>query len=208
MTKPTSAPQTAAGSLSTTVAPSSSFRALETTRAVAGDLVSRARYQMSRVGPAGVAGGAAAVIAAIIAAFTLVSLRTDNNELASRIARMQHRTNAPITPEAGLTRVVAQLPTRGQIPAVLGQMLQQAQAAGIELGKGQYSYTPAAKGNIGRYEVDFPLSAQYPAVRDFIDRILTTIPAAGLHKLTIQRKTIGDTQVNADVRFVVFVREG
>jgi hypothetical protein len=90
---------------------------------------------------------------------------------------------------------------------VIGQMLQQAQAAGVELAKGQYTFSPAARGNIGRYELDFPVTAPYPAIRDFIDRILTNIPAAGLHRLTIQRKTVGDTQVNASVHFVVFVRD-
>src|SRR5262249_13236897 len=119
----------------------------------------------------------------------------------------QHPHTASITPEQGLTRVVAELPTRAQMPAVLGQLLQQAQEAGIDLNKGQYSYSPATKGEVGRFELDFPVTAQYPAVRDFINRILTRTPAAGLQKLTIQRKVIGDPQVNADVRFVVFIRD-
>ena len=146
-------------------------------------------------------------MAAIVAAMTLFSLRAGNDTLESRILQARHKHTVQITPEQGLARVVAQLPTRAQMPVVLGQILQQAQEAGVDLNKGQYSYSPATKGDVGRYELDFPVTAQYPAVRDFIDRILTRIPAAGLHKLTIQRKVIGDAQVNADVRFVVFIRD-
>jgi hypothetical protein len=169
-------------------------------------LVPRATYQLTRLGPAGVV-GAAASAAAVVAIFTLLSLQAANNDLTTQILQAQHRHAAPITPEQGLTQVVAQLPTRAQMPAVLGQVFQQARAAGVELVKGQYSYSPTAKGGVGRYELQFPVTAQYPAVRDFINRTLTNIPAAGLHKLTIQRKVVGEPQVNADVRFVIFIRD-
>ena len=53
----------------------------------------------------------------------------------------------------------------------------------------------------------FRASRSIQPSEDFIDRILTNIPAAGLHKLTVQRKVVGDTQVNADVRFVIFIRD-
>jgi hypothetical protein len=32
------------------------------------------------------------------------------------------------------------------------------------------------------------------------------VPAAGLDKLQVERRSIGDNSVSADVRFVVFVR--
>jgi hypothetical protein len=176
-------------------------------RNAANGLVPHARYQLIRLGPAGVTGAAAAAGAAAVVAFSLLVLQAANTDLNSRILQAQHRHEAPIPPEQGLTRVIDQLPARAQIPTVLGQVLLQAQAAGIELAKGQYSYRPAAKGALARYELDFPITAQYPAIRDFINRILTNIPAAGLYRLTIQRKVVGDAQVNADVRFFIFVRE-
>jgi len=132
--------------------------------------------------------------------------RTDaNQDLNAEISRAQHRPRATVTPEQGLIKVVAQLPTRAAMPAILSQVLQQANAAGVELAKGQYTYNVASAGAVARYELDFPVKAQYPAVRDFINRTLTTVPAAALDKLQIQRKVVGDTLVSADVRFVVFV---
>jgi len=169
--------------------------------------IPQAQYQLTRLGTAGIAGLGASAAAIVLGLFALLSLRTANENLTVQILRAQHRPQPTVTPEQGLIQAVAQLPTRAQIPAVLGQVLQQAQAAGVELEKGQYTYVASSSGGFGRYELDFPLKAQYPGVRDFINRTLTHIPAAGLDKLSIERKVVGDTQVNADVRFVVFTRD-
>jgi hypothetical protein len=169
--------------------------------------VPQAQYQLMGLGSAGVAGATATAAAAIIAAVALLSLRAANENLSSQIILAQHRPAPAATPEQGLIRVVAQLPSRSQMPAVLGQVLQQARAAGVELAKGQYTYVAPTAAGIGRYELDFPVTAQYPALRDFINRTLTNIPAAGLDKLSIERKVVADTQVNADVRFVIFIRD-
>jgi hypothetical protein len=165
-----------------------------------------AQYQLTRLGSVGIAGVGATAAAVVIGAIALLSLRTANESLSAQILRAQHRPAAAVTPEQGLTRAVAQLPTRSQMPAVLGQVLQQARAARVELAKGQYTYVAPSAGGFGRYELDFPVKAPYPGVRDFINRTLTHIPAAGLDKLSIERKVVGDTLVNADVRFFVFVR--
>jgi hypothetical protein len=169
--------------------------------------IPQAQYQLTRLGPAGIAGLGASAAALVLGLFALLSLRTANENLTVQILRALHRPQQTVTPEQGLIQAVAQLPTRAQIPAVLGQVLQQAQAAGVELEKGQYTYVASSSGGFGRYELDFPLKAQYPGVRDFINRTLTHIPAAGLDKLSIERKVVGDTQINADVRFVVFTRD-
>jgi len=166
-----------------------------------------AQYQLTRLGTAGIAGMSAAAAAVVIGLFALLSLRTANESLNAQILRARHHPEVTVTPEQGLIRAVAQLPTRVQIPAVLGQVLQQAKAAGVELEKGQYTYVASSAGGFGRYELDFPVKAQYPQVRDFINRTLTHIPAAGLDKLTIERKVVADAQVNADVRFVIFTRD-
>jgi hypothetical protein len=102
--------------------------------------------------------------------------------------------------------VVASLPTRAEIPAVIGKIYAQAQTAGVSIDKGRYAYVPAKGGAIGRYEVEFPVSAAYPAIRTFINGTLTAVPAASLDKLRFERKAVGEQVVNADVGFVVFVR--
>jgi hypothetical protein len=190
----------------TAVVPKGSTALRQLHKAATG-LVPHAQYQLSRLGPAGVTGAAATLAAVILGSVALLSLRAANQDLNAEISRAQHRPRATVTPEQGLIKVVAQLPTRAAMPAILSQVLQQADAAGVELAKGQYTYNVASASGVARYELDFPVKAQYRGVRDFINRTLTNIPSAGLYKLSIERKAIGDTQVNADVRFVIFIRD-
>ena len=89
---------------------------------------------------------------------------------------------------------------------VIGQIVAQAKTAGVSLDTGRYVYTPAKGGEIARYELEFPVKASYPDIRAFIDHTLTAVPSAALGKLRVERKTVGDAVVNADVGFVVFVR--
>jgi hypothetical protein len=170
-------------------------------------LVPHAQYQLTRLGALGMTGLVAILGAVVIGLGALIPGQNAIRALDADIARAkQHHPHSEVTPEEGVGRVVAALPTRGQIPAVIGLVLEQAQQAGVPLDVGHYAFVPAKSGSVGRYELEFPVHASYPQVRDFINRTLTAIPAAGLDKLRIERKTIADQSVNADVRFVVFVR--
>jgi hypothetical protein len=76
------------------------------------------------------------------------------------------------------------------------------------LEQGRYSYTPATPTRLARYTFEFPVKADYGKVRSFINNSLTAIPALGLDKLHVERKNVGDTLVNADVGFVIYLRGG
>jgi hypothetical protein len=90
----------------------------------------------------------------------------------------------------------------------LGTVLAQAAEAGITLEQGKYTFTPAAGNRLARYTFEFPVKADYASIRAFINKSLTVIPALGLDKLHIERKTVGDTNVSAEVGFVIYLRGG
>ena len=164
-----------------------------------------AGYHLARLGPAGLAGIGAAVAAATVALVALVDVQNNSAELAARIAAARHNPTVS-RPETVLENLVASLPARDQMPAVVGQVLKQASLAGVTLTNGHYTYSPPTGTQVARYVLEFPVKAQYPGIRDFINRTLTEIPAAALDKLSIQRKVVGDPAVTANVQFVVFVR--
>ena len=172
-----------------------------------GGILPHVQYQLTRLGALGITGIAAVLGAAVITLTAVVPGHSAIRALDADIARsMRHAPSGETTPEEGLAKLVAALPTRGQIPAVIGLVLQQAHQAGVPLDVGHYAFIPAKAGSVGRYELEFPVRASYPQVRDFINRTLTAVPAASLDKLRIERKSVTDQAVNADVRFVVFVR--
>jgi Tfp pilus assembly protein PilO len=100
----------------------------------------------------------------------------------------------------------AALPTRAQIPALLGEVLVQATDSGIVLEQGRYTFNPATSSRLARYTLEFPVKADYGNIRNFINKSLAAIPALGLDKLHVERKNVGDTLVSADVGFVIYLR--
>jgi hypothetical protein len=180
--------------------------ALARVRAAAGTLVLQSHYQITRLGQAGQVGLAALTAAVAIAASVLIPARHAIESLGEDIARTQQHSHGGATPQSSVAHFVSTLPTRAQIPAVLGQVFQQAKQAGVALDSGHYAYSAAKSGGIARYELEFPVKADYPNIRTFINRTLATVPAAGLDKLHVERKSVGDSRVNADIRFVIFVR--
>lgn len=187
------------------VRPRSGLELLVPLREAAGQLVPQLQYQIARLGIAGQAGLVAFVAAAALAVATLVPAHRAVLSLQSEWASAQHPHATPNIVET-VPHLVASLPTRAEIPAVIGQIYAQAQSAGVSIDKGRYAYVPAKAGAIGRYEVEFPVSAAYPAIRTFINGTLTAVPAASLEKLRFERKAVGEQAVNADIGFVVFVR--
>jgi hypothetical protein len=125
--------------------------------------------------------------------------------LSADLVRAQHPSAAALADQAA-PRLVASLPTRAQIPAVIGQIFIQAKEAGVSLDTGHYVFSPAKAGAIARYDLEFPVKASYPDIRGFINRTLSAVPAAALAKLHVERKAVGDPVVNANIGFVVFVR--
>ena len=174
-------------------------------REAAGQVIPQLQYQVSRLGIAGQAGLGAFAAAAALAIAAIIPAQHALQSLQQQIINAQHPLTAPGV-DAAVPRLVQSLPTRGQIPAVIGEIYKQAQSAGVPLDKGHYTYVPAKAGTVGRYEVEFPVAAAYPAIRTFIDGTLIAVPAASLGKLRIERKAVGEQVVNADIGFTVFVR--
>jgi hypothetical protein len=179
--------------------------ALVRAQAAATELVPQVQYQVARLGPAGQLGMAALVAALVVVVSTLMPARHALQTLSVDLARAQHPSAAALADQAA-PRLVASLPTRAQIPAVIGQIFIHAKEAGVPLDTGHYVYSPAKAGAIAHYDLEFPVKASYPDIRSFINRTLGAIPAAALDKLHVERKAVGDQVVNANIGFVVFVR--
>jgi hypothetical protein len=164
------------------------------------------RYQLMRVGPAGLLGLAVLAAAGVLAIALLLPAHQSVLALRTELTRAGHPIPGAAQPERTSRQFTADLPTREQIPAILGLVLVQATASGIVLEQGRYTFSPAASNHLARYTFEFPVKADYGNVRTFINKSLTAIPALGLNKLHLERKNVGDTLVSAEVGFVIYLR--
>ena len=159
-------------------------------------------YQLRRLGSATLAGIVALVAAAtIFIAYNMpqgVAVKTLEAEVA-------HAPKvAPAVAPNGAT--LASLPLRSEAPDVVAKVYEEARAAGVELPRGQYEYVPPRDGVAARYRLTFPVHATYPQIRGFLDRTLIALPAVAVEGLRIERKTVGDDSVDAEVKLAAYVR--
>jgi hypothetical protein len=164
------------------------------------------RYQLMRVGPAGLTGIGALVAAAVAAIVLLLPAHQSVLVLRAELTKAGHAQPAAVQLERSPQQFAAALPTRAQIPALLGEVLVQATDSGIVLEQGRYTFSPATSSRLARYTFEFPIKSDYGNIRNFINKSLAAVPALGLDKLHVERKNVGDTLVSADVGFVIYLR--
>jgi hypothetical protein len=168
--------------------------------------VPQLKYQLLRVGPAGLTGLGMLAAAVVVAIALLWPAHQSVLALRDQLRQAGHGLLPQAKPERTPQQFAASLPTRGQIPALLGVVLVQATDAGIVLEQGRYTYSAATSNRLARYTFEFPVKADYGSIRSFIDKSLAAIPALGLDKLHVERKNVGDTVVSADVGFIIYLR--
>jgi hypothetical protein len=164
------------------------------------------RYRMTRVGYTGVAGALSLAGALILAIVVLVPAHQSILGLSGQLSQAAQAGPVPAAQNLTPHQFAGTLPSRGQVPALLGTVLAQAADAGVVLEQGKYTYTPASGNRLARYSFEFPIKAEYASIRSFINKSLTAIPALGLDKLHLERKNVGDTNVTAEVGFVIYLR--
>jgi hypothetical protein len=161
-------------------------------------------YQARRLGAATIAG-----IAAVVLALTLFIANNLPQGSAVAALKSQLAHLVPVTSGAGAPlpgAVLAALPPRGEAPEIVAKILEEARASGVELPRGQYEYLPARDGVAARYRMTFPVHATYPQLREFMDRTLVALPAVAVEGMRIERKTVGDPGVDAELRLSAYVR--
>lgn len=163
-------------------------------------------FHVNRLGNSGVTGLGAALVSAIFVATAIVPQYRQVGELQRELALTQQRPVADATPQQRMSQFVQNLPARGELPKVAGQIFAIAATAKVSLDKGRYELAPLKSGHLARYRMSFPIKGTYTSIREFLDGTLSALPAVSIEGLRIERKTVGDQFVEADVRLNVFVR--
>ncbi len=79
----------------------------------------------------------------------------------------------------------------------LAKLYGSAHGAGLELRSADYRLIDA-DGRIARYEVTLPLSGTYAQVRAFLEDVLDENPVLSLDQLSMRRKRVNDTLLEAE----------
>lgn len=89
---------------------------------------------------------------------------------------------------------------------VVEQLHRSAAARGLLLASGEYRVMPAAGSLPQRYQIVLPVSGSYPLLRAWLADAMNAQPGLALDELSLSRNTVGDTVLQARVRWTLYLK--
>jgi hypothetical protein len=174
-------------------------------------LIPYARYGAQKLGHAGII-GLSFLIFSVAAFFSTntplhdqVLSQSAALENARDLAGSQQSTGGGNDPFGAAQQLVRELPSRDDLPEIMGQIVTVAAAAGLSLDRGNYEFTATESGDVSRYRLNLPVRGSYPQVRAFIENTLAAVPVASLESMRVERNEVTDRTIAADLKFAVLV---
>lgn len=136
------------------------------------------------------------------------SLQSQQAVQRQDIARArQALAKAELTPEQRLERFYLSFPGSTSATEWLEKIYQVADKQTLNPSKGDFKITPDQGSQLLRYEIMLPVSGTYPQLRAFLLGVLEEVPSAVLQDVRLKRENIGQDKVDANVRFIVYLRK-
>jgi hypothetical protein len=160
----------------------------------------------------GAAGVLALGVLAFCGAFYLGAVQPAERELAAQRgaadllrARSPYQQVSRDAPAESLRRFHELFPPAEQLTDQLDHLYGLARQAGLELQQGEYRLEARGPG-LAAYRVTLPIRGGYAQIREFVGAVLKDMPIASLDALRFERKKVGETQLDAQVRLTIHLR--
>lgn len=169
-------------------------------------LLWRIRQWARRLGPAGLLGSALLVLALGLFFMQARPLQLKMHQQQQQLdsLRVAAQTVAA-TPVASTPDPLALLPPDSSAAGALGELEQLARAHGFELVRGTYSVAAVNHARLARWQMVLPVEASYPALHAFVAAALERLPNLVLDEVKLKRDRIEDIDLQAELRFSLFV---
>ena len=178
-----------------------------------GHLAWTLRRGLLRLGASGVVGLGlnALALGVFLAGVQPLQQRVATMDAEQALLASQLRTRGPR--QSGFAGVREQLadfyaffPSTQRIPELLDKIQQAARQQRLTLAEGDYKLSRDQGFPVQRYQATLPVVGEYAQVRSFVNAVLDSVPNAAVDEIILKRDDIGDRQLEARVRFTLFVR--
>ncbi|HGM5578985.1 TPA: type 4a pilus biogenesis protein PilO [Pseudomonas putida] len=166
---------------------------------------------MGRAGLAALLTGSLALILAVAVVLPqwqivreLRASEADASVQVQRLARGEFKVAAKPEQQT-LDSLRQQLPGQPQASALIERLYHLASAERISLARGEYALGIDPKTQLVRYQIVLPVRGSYPQIRGFLQALLGQLPTLVLEDLELQRKRIGDRELNGRVRMTLYL---
>lgn len=131
-------------------------------------------------------------------------LRREARSLAK--TQRQHKRVPEVSERERLAAFYAGLPLAERLPELLVRLHGHALARGVPTDKADYRVQAVAGTPLEQVSLELPVRATYPAIRQWLDDVRAGMPELALDDLAFRRADIGKPDIEARVRFVIFLR--
>jgi len=167
----------------------------------------RAAWTISRTGRPGLVGIALLLAAALFLFSTHLQVAAEVEALRADLAAAQRPAGtAPAGEVAAPATGMPALPARTDMPELLRQLFDGAARARLAVDSARYEIDATTSSGVVRHRIAFAVTGPYPQIRAFIDATLATMPAVALNDLALERTSIADGTVEAQIRMTVLTR--
>ena len=174
-------------------------------------VIAAARRALAVLGWTGALGlalliGAAAVYLTVVQDRTarLAELKRESASLKSRI-ELAARSGIPETGSREELHKFYGFFSGTTLTEWLNKMYAAAAAQKLVLEQGEYRLSLDKTGKLARYQITLPVKGSYLQIRQFVDQSLIDVPVAELDDINFKREAIGAAQLEARIKFTLYV---
>lgn len=80
-------------------------------------------------------------------------------------------------------------------------------ATGLTVKRIEYRMLEEKRSQLKQYQIVMPVTSSYPRIRQFVSLALAKVPAMSLDHIGFLRKRVGDSNVETELRFTLFLAE-
>lgn len=138
----------------------------------------------------------------------------ERSELEGRSLRQQIvRINAEgvrnLDPQVRLEALLAEFPTRRQLPQELARLEKTLADIGVRVDKTDFQPYPlnSPKGDFSATVVSMTLKLPYPKLRAALDSVREKMPTVAIDDVQVKRDAIGSTEAEVRLRFKLYMRQ-
>ncbi|MFJ3076908.1 MULTISPECIES: type 4a pilus biogenesis protein PilO [Pseudomonas] len=170
--------------------------------------------QLRRLGPVALAAAAVALLALGVALAgvlpqwqALRELKASAADAAVQLERVRRgEVKLAVKPEQqALDSLRQQLPGQPEASELIERLYHLASAERISLARGEYALGIDPKTQLARYQIVLPVRGSYPQIRGFLKGLIGQLPTLVLEDLELQRKRIGDSELNGRLRMTLYL---
>jgi hypothetical protein len=181
--------------------------------------MSRLQWHLARasrsIGLPGWVGLALALASAAVCWGWIAPPRAESARLALESANLEQqiaerRTAAPpgATPQQQLEAFARRFPAEKGMTAALARLHAAARRSKVQLDQAEFRFGSEPGEPLARYTILLPLRADYRALRRFTRDALRDLPAMALQEVNLRRSDTKTPELDAQLRFVLFVTKG